>query len=436
MSIERGLGTMTPDPELVRRSEPGPPADGNEPLALWSWLPRLSRRQVQLEERLARWTGKDRPRPWLDWLHHEFTGAVELGRPEIVARASGLLRPGLIAQIRWPRLGTRLALGLEVPLAHALVDHLLGYDRPLAESRLQLTPVEWGVWSYLVLRALDALGREVVGQPRDPGNASSVSVCSDLVLDRVGPDAFDPTGLGAITTIRWPVRLKSTTGTARLWLPEPAVHLLLAADPWRSLTISGDPPSRAGQLTSIWRAIAGNVFMPRGLMKLRKGGVLPLTDSRLSGTPRSPAGPIALVCELRDSDQTQSFPAEPVAASGGRLLRLAGPREVHPRPRQALSLWNDHAMNQNESKPSDAQGPGTPSPDTSPTDVPVTLTVELGRVSLTLSRLADLKAGDVIELSRHSREPVELTSGGRIVARGELVLIDTELGVRVTHVFL
>ena len=71
-----------------------------------------------------------------------------------------------------------------------------------------------------------------------------------------------------------------------------------------------------------------------------------------------------------------------------------------------------------------------------PSDVPVTLVVELGRVNLTLRRLADLKPGDVIELGRHSREPVELPSGGRLVARGELVQIDTELGVRITQVFL
>ena len=93
-------------------------------------------------------------------------------------------------------------------------------------------------------------------------------------------------------------------------------------------------------------------------------------------------------------------------------------------------------MNPDASQPADHPVPSTPSPDAPPSDVPVTLTVEIGRVSLTLNRLADLKAGDVIELARHSREPVELTSGGRIVARGELILIDTELGVRVTHVFL
>ena len=53
-------------------------------------------------------------------------------------------------------------------------------------------------------------------------------------------------------------------------------------------------------------------------------------------------------------------------------------------------------------------------------EIPVTLTVELGRVNLPLGRLAGLKPGDVLELGRHARDPVELTSGGRLVARGEL----------------
>jgi type III secretion system YscQ/HrcQ family protein len=87
------------------------------------------------------------------------------------------------------------------------------------------------------------------------------------------------------------------------------------------------------------------------------------------------------------------------------------------------------------SSPSDNAPPSTGA-GSSPPEVPVTLVVELGRVNLTLTRLADLKPGDVVELGRHSREPVELTSGGRLVARGELVQIDTELGVRVTRVFL
>jgi type III secretion system YscQ/HrcQ family protein len=80
---------------------------------------------------------------------------------------------------------------------------------------------------------------------------------------------------------------------------------------------------------------------------------------------------------------------------------------------------------------SGGNGGGVPAP-----DLPVTLVVELGRVSLPLTALADLKPGEVLGLSRHSREPVELTSNGRLVARGELVQIGDELGVRVLRVLL
>ncbi len=78
----------------------------------------------------------------------------------------------------------------------------------------------------------------------------------------------------------------------------------------------------------------------------------------------------------------------------------------------------------------------SPTQAVAPTEIPVTLTVEIGKIGLPLSRVADLKQGDVLELGRHAREPVELTSGGKLVARGELVQIDTELGVRILSVFL
>ena len=55
------------------------------------------------------------------------------------------------------------------------------------------------------------------------------------------------------------------------------------------------------------------------------------------------------------------------------------------------------------SQPTSPTGRPRPPPRRLPLDVPVTLTVELGRVNLTLSRLADLKPGDVVELSRQSR---------------------------------
>ena len=355
--------------------------------------------------------------------------------PEIVWRASGLGRPGLIAQFRWPRLNTRLALGLEVPLAHAVVDRLLGYDRPLAESRLQLTPVEWGVWTYLVVRSLEEFDRASRGGPGH-GTCTAPADRSGLVLDRVGPDPFDPAGLGAIVTLRWSVRVGSTTGTARLWLPEPVLDFLLASEPQAGTMVLDLATSKAREYSSLWRAVAGLVAMPNGLRRLRTGGVLPLPTRGLPARPRARAvrSPWCATCPAWA--RHSSFPPSRSRAPRGRLVRLTGSLIRQRQPREPLTLGTNQTMNSTSSSLAADHGAPAPAPEASPLDVPVTLTVELGRVNLTLNRLADLKPGDVIELGRHSREPVELTSNGRLVARGELVLIDTELGVRVTHVFL
>jgi type III secretion system YscQ/HrcQ family protein len=317
-------------------------------------------------------------------------------------------------------LATRLAIGVETPIAHALVDRLLGTSRPPTEARLQLTPVEWGVLTYLLARGLS----QVNDQPGSLGPW-------DLVLDRVGPDPFDHRQLGPIVTLRWGVRVGTVEGSIRLWLPESLVALwLVSVPPWTpesqnlSLTSQGVSP-----LTSVWRAEAGSIELPRGLGTLRVGGVLPLAASHLRGTPQSPSGPVELAIRLSDSHERLWFSTEPVAGSGGHLLTLCSHAQRASVPREGLALNpTTNPVNAATPEPGDSAIP--------PTELPVTLTVELGRVNLPLSRVADLKPGDVIELGRHSREPVELTSGGRLIARGELVLIDTELGVRVTNIFL
>jgi type III secretion system YscQ/HrcQ family protein len=141
-----------------------------------------------------------------------------------------------------------------------------------------------------------------------------------------------------------------------------------------------------------------------------------------------------LILDLAGQEGRFRIPARPVPDSGGRLVRVEDVLRREPRPRDPILV--NVKENRTMSPSSASSNPAPVAPEVAPLDVPVTLTVELGRVNLTLSRLADLKPGDVIELSRHSRAPVELTSNGRLVARGELILIDTDLGVRVTSVFL
>ncbi len=425
-----------------KKPAPRKPAIDFEP---FGWLPQLTQREVRLERALAHFSEGDRLPLGLRWLEEGIGGAIAIDRPEILWRASGLQRPNLVAQFTAPRLVTRLALGVEIALAHTVVDRLLGFDRRLAESRLQLSPVEWGVWTFLILRALDTFSADAAGN-RQPGDRGYFGP-RDLTLDRVGPDPFDAADLGSIVTIRWPVRAGNVAGAVRLWLAESVVQHWLssalapaAGDEQRVSrpeTIEGLPRSEGslprGELTSAWRAEAGLVNMPQGLGRLRVGAVLPIADSPLTGSPRSPSGPVDLVLEVtNDRNSRFRIPTRPIADTGGRLVRVEAGLLEEPRPRDPI------ASTRNESKPMSPPptAPNPAEPAVAPLDVPVTLTVELGRVNLTLNQLATVKPGDIIELGRHSRAHVELTSNGRLVARAELVLLDTELGVRVTNVFL
>jgi len=67
-------------------------------------------------------------------------------------------------------------------------------------------------------------------------------------------------------------------------------------------------------------------------------------------------------------------------------------------------------------------------------DLPLELSVELGRTRMSLQELLKLDKGSVIRLGRTEGEPLDIQVNGRVVARGEVVVINDRLGVRVTEV--
>lgn len=67
-------------------------------------------------------------------------------------------------------------------------------------------------------------------------------------------------------------------------------------------------------------------------------------------------------------------------------------------------------------------------------DVPMEVAVELGRTKLQVKEILNLGQGSIIELERLAGEPVDLLVNGRLVARGEVVVIDESFGVRVTSI--
>jgi flagellar motor switch protein FliN/FliY len=67
-------------------------------------------------------------------------------------------------------------------------------------------------------------------------------------------------------------------------------------------------------------------------------------------------------------------------------------------------------------------------------DVMVELTVEVGRTRMTLGQALALGPGSVVTLDRLADNPVDLLVNGRPIARGEVVVIDEEFGLRITEV--
>jgi len=67
-------------------------------------------------------------------------------------------------------------------------------------------------------------------------------------------------------------------------------------------------------------------------------------------------------------------------------------------------------------------------------DVPVELAVEIGRTQMTIRETLALGPGSIVTLDRLAGEPVDLLVNGKPIARGEVVVIDEEFGLRVTEV--
>jgi flagellar motor switch protein FliN/FliY len=67
-------------------------------------------------------------------------------------------------------------------------------------------------------------------------------------------------------------------------------------------------------------------------------------------------------------------------------------------------------------------------------DIPLEISVELGRVNMQVREVVDLGAGSIVEIDKAAGEPVDVLVNGRPVARGEVVVIEDNFGVRITEI--
>ena len=67
-------------------------------------------------------------------------------------------------------------------------------------------------------------------------------------------------------------------------------------------------------------------------------------------------------------------------------------------------------------------------------DVPVTLSMEVGRTRVPIRNLLQLNQGSVVELERVAGEPLDVFVNGTLIAHGEVVVVNEKFGIRLTDV--
>jgi len=148
------------------------------------------------------------------------------------------------------------------------------------------------------------------------------------------------------------------------------------------------------------------------------------------------AGVAAPSIAVEDAAWTLGLPSAAYELRFGETVMLvAFTDELHA---SQTSAAPEHAA-ENGSEPITASHPAAP-PGTASAGIDLLLGVELeaslrfGSREMPLNEVLDLGAGDVVELDRHVSDPVDLLVGDKIVARGEVVLVNGSFGLRVLEV--
>ena len=83
----------------------------------------------------------------------------------------------------------------------------------------------------------------------------------------------------------------------------------------------------------------------------------------------------------------------------------------------------------------DESGPAIDSPDLGVVmDIPVTISMEVGATAITIRNLLQLSQGSVVELDRLAGEPLDVLVNGKLIAHGEVVVVNEKFGIRMTDV--
>lgn len=402
-TVDGGFAATAESTDVTART--GSMSTASFPPRLFDWaaLPRLSRTAV-LCARAHRFNG-----PALaaavagvasDWTH-DLGSPVTLSTMRVGAvRPDRVLAdPGCHAVLELGAGGVPVCVSLDLPLASAMIDRLSGGEGRATDHVAPLGAVERGVISYLLLRALNRM----VACAQLAGLAPRLTA----ILTRA--PSFAAVYQGALS-----VTVEVEVGFAKglVTLTAPAAALAGDAPPLRS---PGSWPEAVARLPLTLVAEIGSA-------RVRSSEIAVLAPGDV------------VVCD-RVSTSVGGQSTEVLAV---RLRVLGTPQGVHGRAEREPRGWRLVVGNTlcqerivcEEESPMNEPTTG----EALVADAAVTVTVELGRIAIRVDELSALQAGDTLLLGCVPGAPLDLVVGGQILARGELVDVEGELGLRILSV--
>jgi flagellar motor switch protein FliM len=409
----------------------------------WDALPRLGREEARLLDAVARRLPTGPPpgpeaRDAIESVLGQTFGAE--GGVEIVPGAVAAMTFGEFVGGSRAGVNVRLTLGtgeaaaawIESELAHRIIDRLLGGKGGPPRDLRDLTGVEAGLISYVLLRAVRALHR-----------VAGAEAGSLIRLSGVGAAVGDLPAGETCLVLTTKVTLEGWTGEVRTALPASAAESLGGA------AAAGEIPSALGA-SDLWlRAEVGATELSAAdLEALEPGDVLVPDTLYVAPTAEGIEGG----CCLRFAEGGRGGIRATLRATARGLRAEVRDFLVGGLPERGTT---EETMDENEQvpdvEPSEpleevveeelptaepvALPEGTPGEAAEMVrEIPLTVSIEMGRTRMSVAEVSAMRAGQIVELRRSPRAPVDLVVGGRVVARGELIEIQGELGVRISEV--
>lgn len=348
----------------------------------WERLPRLERAAVEARRELSRrvWSSVDAER--LSAALAQLLGAdVELSGLDVAEqRSAERAGPSMYDAhtLAFPAVGWRVTLSPEPDLARACVARLLGQGFELGWADAGIDAALRGAGAALALE----LGRR-----------AARAEAPELISDTTPAAPWSCVGHATVRLGGKPYRLELCAEALALGRPE------LAAPRPIDLARLADVP-----LVLPWLG-ALSLSTVAELEGLEVGDVwVPGAAAWLAGEPLA-SGVLCAPGAGR---------GWPVRVSDGKIVLGAEAVRVHE---------EQNGMSQEESELTQIVG-----------QTPVLVRLELGALEMSAAEWAALRPGDVVQCGRRIEEPVVLRAGGREIARGELVDIEGEIGIRITRV--